>query len=270
MPDYDQFRPVVGSHCAGTNHQDITDVERVVFLGDSITQGTPPTPASGYYRNLLAESLRARFGEGLQVDECSKWGARTDDLLLPPHQQVQSCFPGPEPRRTLVVITAGGNDMLAVLEDALGGGTIEQSMAKVDEAVGLLRDAVDWFFADPARFPGGVFVVFANVYEFTDGVADFPQSCPFSILAGVTRGWPEGRPVFNHLNEELMRVAVDTGTDLMFLSETFCGHGFHAGDPENECFRGEDAETWFDFTCIHPNPAGHQAIAEAFLKVIEE
>src|SRR3972149_5478262 len=74
VPDYDQFRPVVGSHCAGTNHQDITDVERVVFLGDSITQGTPPTPASGYYRNLLAESLRARFGEGLQVDEGATWG----------------------------------------------------------------------------------------------------------------------------------------------------------------------------------------------------
>src|SRR5688572_18659611 len=26
-PDYDQFQPVVGSHCMGTNHQDITTVE---------------------------------------------------------------------------------------------------------------------------------------------------------------------------------------------------------------------------------------------------
>ena len=36
-PDYDQFAPVMGSHCKGTNHQEITDIERVVFLvlGDS-------------------------------------------------------------------------------------------------------------------------------------------------------------------------------------------------------------------------------------------
>ena len=38
-PDYDQFSPVIGTHCAGTDHQDIADVERVVFLGDSVTVG---------------------------------------------------------------------------------------------------------------------------------------------------------------------------------------------------------------------------------------
>ncbi len=35
-PNYDQFSPTVGSHCFGTNQQDITGVERVVFLGDSV------------------------------------------------------------------------------------------------------------------------------------------------------------------------------------------------------------------------------------------
>jgi len=270
VPDYDQFGPVVGSHCAGTNHQEIAQVERVVFLGDSITQGTPPTPSAGYYRNLLAESLRARFGAGLEVDECSRWGARADDLLGPPRPQLPTCFPAPEPKRTLVIMTVGGNDMLAILEGALGGDTIDQSLAKVDEAVALVRDAVAWFYADPARFPAGVSVVFANVYELTDGVADFPEACPFASLAGVTDGWPQGRQVLIRMNEELMRVAVETDTDLIFLSETFCGHGLHAGEPGNECFRGEDAETWFDFTCIHPNPAGHRAIAEAFLRVVEE
>ncbi|MEQ9323824.1 MAG: hypothetical protein RIF41_31965, partial [Polyangiaceae bacterium] len=41
-PDYDQFMPVVDSHCLGTDHQDITNVEHVVFLGDSVTVSTPP------------------------------------------------------------------------------------------------------------------------------------------------------------------------------------------------------------------------------------
>ena len=37
--DRDQCAPVIGSHCVGTNHQDIDGIERVVFLGDSITVG---------------------------------------------------------------------------------------------------------------------------------------------------------------------------------------------------------------------------------------
>ncbi|MFT7518828.1 MAG: hypothetical protein ACI9MC_000962 [Kiritimatiellia bacterium] len=34
-PDYAQFAPTIGSHCYGTDHQDIDDIDRVVFLGDS-------------------------------------------------------------------------------------------------------------------------------------------------------------------------------------------------------------------------------------------
>jgi pilus retraction protein PilT len=99
-PDYDQFHPIVGSHCMGTNFQDIHDVERVVFLGDSVTVGTPPTSASEFYRSRLADMLAQRFGleppsavwksanplEGTASVRhsgafwsCAKWGARTDD-----------------------------------------------------------------------------------------------------------------------------------------------------------------------------------------------
>ncbi len=53
-PDYDVFSPTVGAHCMGTDHQDITGVERVVFLGDSVTVGTPPSLTDQMYRNILA------------------------------------------------------------------------------------------------------------------------------------------------------------------------------------------------------------------------
>src|SRR5687768_12919605 len=42
-PDYDKVKPTLAPSCAGTHHQTITGVEKVVFLGDSITVGTPPT-----------------------------------------------------------------------------------------------------------------------------------------------------------------------------------------------------------------------------------
>src|SRR5688572_16474449 len=47
-PNYDGHMLTIGSHCLGTNHQAIENVERVVFLGDSITVGTPPTPVAEY------------------------------------------------------------------------------------------------------------------------------------------------------------------------------------------------------------------------------
>ncbi len=112
-PDYDQYMPVVGDHCRGTNYQDIVDVEQLVFLGDSVTQGTPNDEHllcidnEHFYRNLLADWTADRFGldkgdlitygqwrsysclyngePGLQTSgdlhNCSKWGARTDDFL---------------------------------------------------------------------------------------------------------------------------------------------------------------------------------------------
>jgi lysophospholipase L1-like esterase len=269
-PNYDQFHPTVGSHCAGTNHQDITGIEKVIFLGDSITEGTPPTLPWDYYRERLANQLRTQFGATIEVGECSAWGARTDDLLLPPHQQVLECFPGGvEPKRTLVVMTVGGNDMNAFLQDAIDGDTPEETLAKVDGMLADLEDAVR-YLKDPAHFPNGSFVVFANIYEFTDGTGDV-HSCPGAILAGFGAEAPEQmRPAYIRADEQYMRIAVDNDADMIFLLENFCGHGFHAGEPENECYRGPDAETWFDLTCIHPNPTGHAALADLFFQTIVE
>ena len=70
--------------------------------------------------------------------------------------------------------------------------------------------------------------------------------------------------------EEFMSVAVDTQTDMMFLLEHFCGHGYQRDDPNGRCYRGPDAELWFDLTCIHPNATGHTAMAEMFTDIIVE
>jgi hypothetical protein len=62
--------------------------------------------------------------------------------------------------------------------------------------------------------------------------------------------------------------------DLTFLTETFCGHGYVAtgpkADTENRCYRGPEAELYFDETCTHPSDAGHAALYELFRAVIEE
>ncbi len=268
-PNYDQFHPIVNSQCSGTNHQTITGVERVVFLGDSITTGTPPTLPTAFYRSLVASEMRSKFGFLIDVQDCSGWGARTDDFLGPPHDQIHACFSEIEPRKTLIVMTMGGNDMSAIAKEAAEGDTAAQSMAKVDQALQNFEDAVTWL-RDPAHFPNGSYIVFSNIYEFTDATGDL-ASCPAAALAGFDPvATPQMVPAYLRAAEQYMRIAVEKQIDMVFSLENFCGHGFHSDDPNSVCYRGPDTETWFDLTCIHPNPTGHAALAGLFSSTIAE
>jgi len=296
LPDYDQFMPVIGSHCVGTNHQTIEDVERVVFLGDSITVGSRPTLPQQTYRALLGDMLRDQYslsygdavaeflwkapdpfnGTAAQMtagdfSSCARWGARNDDLNGMGNQ-LETCFPAESlDLRTLVVMTMGGNDISSLAQDAIDGVPMDQLWANTMEFVALEREAVEWL-TEPGRFPNGVYVLFANIYEFTDGTADV-MSCDVSGLAGFDQPVPNPEALTELIlwaNEQYMSIAVDTQTDMLFLLETFCGHGFGNEDPESPCYRGPGTPRWFDLTCIHPNPEGHGVIADNFMSIVTE
>jgi lysophospholipase L1-like esterase len=263
FPDYGRFKPVINASCTGTHHQNIAGVEKVVFLGDSITVGTPPTAPAEYYHTRLEAKLRATFGADIEVASCAKFGARTSDFIGG-GDQIAQCFPsGTEPKKTLVIFTAGGNDIANWAKDGISAA---EATAKADVAAGLLRAAVTWL-KDPVHFPAGSFVVFANAYEYTDGSGKV-TACPAASLSGFKQDWPQGIPAVTHFLEEYMKVAVETKTDLMFLFEQFCGHGYRNDDPTAPCYRGPGAERWFDVTCYHPNGTGHGKIADAFFSVI--
>lgn len=268
VPDYGAFDLVVPDHCAGTGFQTIASLDRVVFAGDSITAGTPPTPETLYYRNLLVAQLEAFYGHPLETQDCSEWGARVDDLVQD-KTQLADCLgaDGVDERATLLVFTMGGNDGFAFAEDFAAGVPAETVQAEVDDAVRLLDEAMDWVTAQEPRFPNGLSVVYANVYEYTDATGDL-SLCPTAELLGFDFVVPELRDAYVGLNEGWVRIAAEHGFDVVFLLEHFCGHGFLASDPENECYKGPDAEVWFDGTCIHPNPTGHQVLADLFTAVV--
>jgi len=331
-PVYDPFAPTIGSHCFGTNHQDITGVERVVFLGDSVTVGSPnlghllSIDNAHFYRNLLADHLAARFdldkgdalswgawrmydyftGRGTKKESgdfmhCAKWGARTDDFVGG-GAQLGACFPsGGSAKRTLVVFTMGGNDIAAITKAGAEASEAEVAAgypsvrAQAAEAVALLDEAVAWL-KDPARFPAGSFVVFANPFEFTDAtgrtdacsprtVIDIPGigeidlstlDVPVATFAGIGTWADPGaqKEIVIGILEGYMEVATRHQADLVFLLEHFCGHGYVATGPEadvdNACYQGPEAALWFDETCIHPSDAGHRALFEMFAAVIGE
>lgn len=300
-PDYDSIVGVrVGTHCNGTDLQDITGVERVVFIGDSVTVGSPPTLSNDFYRVELAERLAARFGLDRQEGalnafrweqwaranpvsgttvirsagdfaSCAEWGARADDLQRD-GAQLEECFPVPtRALRNLVILTVGGNDLNNLTQAAIDGAEPDELWAQTREYVQLVREAVAWL-KDPVRFPAGNDVIFANVYEFTDGTGDV-SSCDTAVIAGFDGDAMVGdalREVVVWANLQYMDIAVSTGSDMVFLLETFCGHGYRRDDPMSPCYRGPGQELYFDLTCIHPNPRGHGIISDLFFSVVEE
>ena len=110
------------------------------------------------------------------------------------------------------------------------------------------------------------------MYEFTDGTGNV-QSCDVSGLAGFDKPVPAPAKLADKViwaNEQYMKMAVETQTDVIFMLEEFCGHGFEANNPGAPCYRGPNQDVWFDLTCIHPNPTGHGKIRDMFLAVIKE
>jgi lysophospholipase L1-like esterase len=300
-PDYDRFAPTIGAHCFGTDHQEIDAVERVVFLGDSITVGTPPTPSDEYYRSRLADRLADHFGleppalgyetwkrvdilNGRTVvrdagpfSSCAEWGANAVDLMATDPEdtehQLGDCFPEDRrDERTLVVMTIGGNDIAAITKAGFEeSATIEGLWSQTHALIDHIEQAVEWLL-EPGRFPAGVTIVLTNFYEFTDGTGDL-ESCPAADVGGFGGEWDDPtalREMVVWANEQIVRVAVEHRIDIVFLLEEFCGHGFHSDDPEAPCYRGPDTERFFDVSCTHPTPAGHDRIAEMMMAVIEE
>jgi hypothetical protein len=67
-----------------------------------------------------------------------------------------------------------------------------------------------------------------------------------------------------------MDIATETGTDMIFMLEAFCGHGYNADNPDSPCYRGPDQSVYFDLTCIHPTPEGHGVLTDLFTAVVDE
>ena len=110
-----------------------------------------------------------------------------------------------------------------------------------------------------------------NMYEFTDGTGA-TNACVAAGLGGI-QPWQDKQAQADMViwaNEQYRQIDVETGADMIFNLELFCGHGFNNDNPASPCYRGPDTERWFDDTCIHPNPTGHQQLADMFLAVVDE
>ena len=288
---YEDFSTAeLAPECSGTKSQNHSNIEHVVFLGDSVTVGTYPTEVDGFYRTLLTEKLadyynlelpekdwfevdydtgRTKIQRSGDFSSCAKLGSKTRDLVSG-NQQLENCFTDDvRNKNILVVMTLGGNDLADVAQGIASGWSEEALWDKGRETVRDLEKGISWL-RDEERFPTPLNIVFGNVYEFTDATGD-TTACPLAGLAGldVDIDDPILEDITIWVSNEYYKISQNYGTDMMFLLENFCGHGFHHDNPDSRCYLGPEAELWFDNTCLHPNPTGHQVISDLFFEVIK-
>jgi hypothetical protein len=240
----------------GTNHQDITDVTRVIFLGDSIT-ATPYFPAP--WSDRIRDDLTALWGSDLEFQNYAQWGARTEDMIDAQITRIDTS----STKKTLVLFTIGGNDALQVI-----GSDLTATLDHMTNKYANLETIMDFLY-EPTNFPGGIYVVFSDIYDPTDGEGDFTH-CGFGAgledwpisdeLAGIWTGW-------------VLDMSVEYGADLLRLHHLFAGHGYNNTDTSNPyycnmCEPDCPCPRWYDITCIHPNGDGHDALAGFFYDII--
>jgi lysophospholipase L1-like esterase len=226
-----------------------------IALGDSISDrgGTGP-----YFYDLLSTDLQAKF-PGLTFVHAAQQGAITDvfsdnqpsdaPLLKTQIAGLGSSYTGD----VLVSITIGGNDLNA------------HALAAISNTDAPLRGELDSHLAaelaeltTPGRLGSGkVYIVIANIYDFTDGQGDFAT---VMCGPGVNISPTATKTSFGAWNTVISTNIDKVGGKLYDMHADFTGHGYNNPDK---------AQVWYDSSsCIHPNALGHDAIRKSIYTLV--
>jgi lysophospholipase L1-like esterase len=247
-----------------------TDPARVIYMGDSITAGYGVADRAAYPNLLLENSsnLWPDFDEAdlgsiypdstVQKVDVSVPGAKTDDLVSDQLPALARQLGASVAGESVAVVTIGGND----LSNSIIAISANPDMADevIENIVDNLHAMID-FFQDETRFPDGVSVYYANVYEPTDGMGQAPE-----CFAGVDL--EDLMEDFERANEAMRQVGVERGASVIDLRGHFLGHGYNRNDTENAGYDEADHELWFQSDCIHPNSTGHHELRRLFAQAI--
>ena len=227
-----------------------------IALGDSISDqgGTGP-----YFYDLLSADLTAKF-PGLTFVHDAQQGAITDvfsdnmpsgvPLLKTQIDGLGNSYPGD----VLVTITIGGNDL-----NAHALAAISNTDAGFRSEFGTHLAAELGELTTPGRLGSGkVYVVLANIYDFTDGQGDFATvMCGPGVNISADGGADLVRRAGTASSADNI---AKVGGALYDMHADFMGHGYNNTDT---------ADVWYDSaSCIHPNAAGHDAIRRSIYTVL--
>ncbi|HEY2747725.1 MAG TPA: SGNH/GDSL hydrolase family protein, partial [Polyangia bacterium] len=226
-----------------------------IVLGDSISDQGGNAPF--FYDSLHADLVKK--WPSLMYVHAAVAGAITDTFSdgLPPGAPtlatqitgLATSYPGD----ILITITIGGNDLNGHAIQAIGG-----SDATVRGEFGTHLDAELGALAAPGRFGSGkVYIILANIYDFTDGQGDF-ATVKCGPGANVTSTMDQ--MVFAAWNGVAATSASGAGVNIYDMHANFMGHGYNNTDM---------SQVWYDAaSCIHPDALGHDAIRRSIYTIV--
>ncbi len=230
-------------------------VATYISLGDSISDEGGIGP---FFYDLLNADLATKF-PGLTFVHVAQQGAITDvfsdgqpmdvPLLKTQVDGLGSSYAGD----IIITITIGGNDLNAHALQAISN-TDASLRAEFDAHLAAELGEL----TTPGRLGSGkVYVVVANIYDFTDGQGDFAtvmcgpgvNISPMAVALG-----------FGNWNGVLADNTSKVAGGLYDMHADFMGHGYNNTDP---------TQVWYDAaSCIHPNAVGHDAIRKGIYKIL--
>ena len=226
-----------------------------IVLGDSISDQGGNAP---FFYDQLHMDLAKKWPSMMYV-HAAVAGAITDTFSdnLPagaPTMKTQIAGLGNSyPGDILITVTIGGNDLNGHAIKAIGG--ID---ATVRGEFGTHLDAELGELMTPGRLGSGkVYLVMANIYDFTDGMGDFAT---VKCGPGANVSSTMDQMVFSAWNGVGATSLSKAGGTLYDMHANFMGHGYNNTDM---------TQVWYDSaSCIHPNAAGHDAIRRSIYNIV--
>ena len=230
-----------------------------IALGDSISDGGGVAP---YFYDLLKADLTAKFPglmyvHGAQKDAITDVYSDNQPQGAPTLKAQIAALDHNYPGDVVVSISIGGNDLNA------------HSLQAISNTDAALRAEFDAHLADelgelttPGRLGSGkVYIVLANIYDFTDGMGDFAT---VGCGPGVNISPTAVQTGFNNWNMVLATNIAKAGGALYDMYNDFHGHGYNNPDK---------TQLWYDASadptvCLLPNAAGHDAIRRSVYKIL--
>ncbi len=146
---------------------------------------------------------------------------------------------------TLITLTVGGNDLIALLSH--GSRDLTEVLARIESIVRFLE----------GYYPNST-VLLGNVYDPSDGTG--------RVQSGHER-FAAGLPVLGQLNSHLRELAQTTRVRLIDIHGHFLGHGMRCSDPGYAHYRPNDPTGWICFD-IEPNLRGSSEIRRLFWEAL--
>ena len=233
-----------------------TEGVRLIVMGDSISRGSGASTTARRYGSLLDAELTTFFGNDVELINVAVGGSTTDALATSQLDDLRERLGATVEGHTILVLTSGGNDMTHALRDGMDpvGATLEDAIADLRTMVA--------FFRDTTRFPDGVSIYVAAVYDPTDGTGNAGADCFEGLTLRGIPGW------IDMWRDAYRTLAVELGFAMIDALGHFHGHGFHFDEPANDYYDAADPTLWFA-DCVHPNDVGHAQMSGLFHEAID-